>query len=113
MTRHAVTVPQVYDPWVRTARTVLTLVVAFPSFAPVALALLAVVHAPDGSNIALWVGTLVGWVTLASGAITRLLAVPAVNDWLARFRLAGHSGDLTALDSPTRAIALPVLADAH
>lgn len=103
---------QILDPWARTFRTVLTLVIAFPSFAPVALLLLAALHAPDGSNVAIWAAALATWVTTASGVITRIMAIPAVNAWLARFRLAGQSISYAANDSPTQAYSLAAFANA-
>jgi hypothetical protein len=93
----------VADRWQRVGRTVLTLAIAFPSFAPVALALLALVHAPDGSNLAVWTGTLALWITGASAWITHLLANPRVNELLARVNLGASTAQEPAFDSETRA----------
>lgn len=109
MSTHSAPAPTVSDRIQRVLRTVLTLAIAFPSFAPVALALLALVHAPDGSNLGLWIGLLTAWVTGASAGITHIISNPRVNALLAKVGLGAYAPDAAPLDSETRAASLPWL----
>jgi hypothetical protein len=102
------TIPQVSDPWKRVARSVVQVVLAFLSFAAVFPAIVAAVGVPHGSNVAVWLATAATWVTIVSGALTRIMAIPAVNTLLTQIGLGGHSGNVVANDSWTTKLTIPV-----
>ncbi len=95
------TIPQIFDAWKRVGRTVVQVVLAFLSFAAVFPLIVGAVGAPHGSNVALWLTTAVTWVTIVAGALTRVMAIPAVNSLLTPIGLGGHSGNVVANDSWT------------
>lgn len=61
-------------PWRAVARTVFAAIVALASLAPAII---------SGANLDGWVYA--GQVLAVAGAITRVMAIPGVNDWLTRF----------------------------
>lgn len=99
---------QILDSGRRAARTAIQAILAFLTLAPVYLTLASLVHAPDGSNLAIYVATSIAWVGAVSASLAKVMALPAVNDLLAKIGLDGHSGDATGSDSWTTA--LPILA---
>jgi hypothetical protein len=87
------TIPQVLDPFVRTVRTGIQVLAAFVTIAPAVPVIVATIHADDGSRVGIVLAAAAVWVTTAAGVIARIMAIPAVNDLLAHWNLAGHSGE--------------------
>lgn len=102
-------IPQVYDPLQRALRTALQVLLAFPSFALIYPAIVAAFGVPNTSRLGIYLTASVLWVAGAAAVISRLMAIPAVNDLLAKVKLAGHSGEAEPLDSMTRALRLPAI----
>lgn len=86
------TIPQVLDPFVRTVRTGIQVLLAFATIAPVVPLIVAAIHADDGSQTAIVLGAVAAWVTTAAGIIARIMAIPLVNQLLGKLGLSGHSG---------------------
>jgi hypothetical protein len=87
-------IPQILDTGRRVARTVVQVALAIVSIAPVWPLIVHAIGNPGNGNIAVWLAASVTWVGTVAGIISRVMAVPAVNDLLARVGLAGHSGNL-------------------
>jgi len=100
-------VPQVFDTARRVARTVIQAGLAIVSFAPIYPLIVGAIGAPKGSNLAGWLAASVVWVGSIAGAISRIMAIPAVNNLLAPVKLAAHSG--TTLPGDSYTTALPIL----
>lgn len=92
MADHAAVPTQVARPWRAMWRTVLA--VAVPAFGlvlfagPAVLQILAEelgAHVPEGFTA--WLLAAAGILTALAGAVTRIMALPAVNAWLSRFKL--------------------------
>ena len=99
-------IPQVFDTGKRVLRTVVQVgIPTFVAFAAAVPALLAQAHLylkPELYTALLGVAAL---ITTAAAVITRIMAIPAVNNLLAQIGLGGHSGNVTAQDTYTRMIA--------
>lgn len=88
-------------PWVATVRTVLqnvlgvllSLVAAFLAFAALAPDILAAVVTVLPDNVAMWLTAFVAVTGAIAGAISRVMAIPAVNSWLSKFRGLGYESD--------------------
>lgn len=93
------TVPQVLDPFIRTVRTALQVLVALASFLAVAAVvwpqIVSAIAADDTSTVGVFLTGSVVWITAAASLAARIMAVPAVNLLLQRIGLAGHSGEPT------------------
>lgn len=76
----------------RVARTVVQVALAFGTVAAIYPLIVTAIGAPAGSNVALWLATIGTWVATISGIISRIMAIPAVNGFLAPLGLTGHSG---------------------
>lgn len=92
-------IPEILDTGRRVARTVVQVAVAVVSIAPVYPFIVAALGAPRDSNVGLWLAASVTWVGTVAGIISRVMAIPAVNDLLGHVGLAGHSGTI-----PTAAV---------
>jgi hypothetical protein len=74
------------------ARTVVQAALAFVSLAPIYPIVVHAIGAPASTNAGAWLAASVVWVGTVAGAISRIMAIPAINDLLAHVGLAGHSG---------------------
>lgn len=94
---------QILHPWIATLRTILaivagavvtifTFIAAFAVFAPQLLAAVAAILPPEWLA---WATAAVATLGAIAGAITRIMAIPGVNEWLAKIRL-GASGQHSA-----------------
>jgi hypothetical protein len=83
-----ITVP---DIWYKTQRVLRTVVaVGIPAFLTFALVLPQIIQAlglPVDSELYLWLIAVAGGVTAVAGAITRIMAIPVVNEWLTKIGL--------------------------
>lgn len=115
MSAHTVTVPEIADTARRVARTVVQ--VGIPSFLALAGALPLVLQYAAEINLSPTVRValiaVAGFITGAAALLTRLMAVPAVNQLLDAVRLGGQSTIAAPLDSETRMISLQSLDAAH
>jgi len=79
------------DIWYKAQRTLRTIVaVGIPAFLTFALVLPQIIEAlglPADSRVRLWLLGVAALVTAVAGAITRLMAIPAVNAWLTKIGL--------------------------
>lgn len=77
--------------WYKAQRVLRTLVaVGIPAFLSFALVLPLIIEAlglPADSELRLWLIGIAAIVTAVAGAITRVMAIPAVNAWLTRVGL--------------------------
>ena len=98
MSKHLAKTTQGVHPWRATARTVFALVLALAAMAPLIYEAIAQADA-EGAT-----GAAAGALAIA-GAITRVLALPAVEAFLARFVpwLAADRGDRDDDDEPASA----------
>lgn len=89
MARHAL-VPPPPDPGTRTIRTALA--VGIPALIALVLVLPEIleivvdeigVHLPE--QLRLWLLGFAGLITAVAAAVTRIMAIPIVNDWLSRY----------------------------
>jgi hypothetical protein len=85
-------IPEILDTGKRVARTVVQAALAFVSLAPIYPIVVHAIGAPASTNAGAWLAASVVWVGTVAGAISRIMAIPAVNDLLAHVGLAGHSG---------------------
>lgn len=85
------------DIWYKAQRVLRTLVqVAIPAFLSFALVLPLVIEAlglPVDSELRLWFLAIAAGVTAVAGAITRVMAIPAVNAWLIKVGLGSVPKD--------------------
>lgn len=115
MSAHTVTVPEIADTARRVARTAVQ--VGIPSFlalagaVPVLLSVLASINLSPTVRLAL-VGA-AGAITGAAALLTRIMAVPAVNQLLDAVRLGGQSTIAAPADTETRMLNLSALTDAN
>lgn len=93
-------IPDIADKARRAVRTGIQVALAFGTFAAVYPLIIEAVGAPANSTLGVWLGATVTWVTVAAGIISRIMSIPAVNDVLAKLRLAGHSGEAATDDAP-------------
>jgi predicted naringenin-chalcone synthase len=81
----------VQDIWFKTQRVLRTIVaVGIPAFISLALVLPQIIEAlglPLTSELYAWLVGVAAGVTAVAGAITRVMAIPAVNSWLVRIGL--------------------------
>lgn len=114
MSAHTVTVPEIADTARRVARTAVQ--VGIPSFlalagaVPVVLQDAAQIDLSPTVRVAL-VGA-AGLITGAAATLTRIMAIPAVNELLERVRLGGQSTVAGPLDTETRMLSLAAVSDA-
>jgi predicted naringenin-chalcone synthase len=91
------------DIWYKGKRVLRTLVqVAIPAFLSFALVLPAIIEAlglPADTELRLWLVAVAAGVTAVAGAISRVMAIPAVNAWLIKIGL----GSVPASAIATRA----------
>lgn len=77
--------------WYKGKRVLRTLVqTAIPAFLGFALVLPAIIEAlglPVDSQLRLWLAAVAAGVTAVAGAISRVMAIPAVNAWLVKIGL--------------------------
>ena len=72
----------------RVLRTVVAVLIpAFLGFAVLLPQLIDALGLPDDSTLRLWLLGIAAGVTAVAGAITRIMAIPAVNAWLTRIGL--------------------------
>lgn len=86
--RHGVTSQQMY-PWRAVARTVLAVLIGVGLVVPVAVTVILDafnVYLPDGAKA--WLVGASAFTVALSGAITRIIAIPAVDAWLKRIGLS-------------------------
>lgn len=95
-------IPQIYDTARRVVRTVIQSVPGVLVIAALYPSVVNAIGIPKDSNLGLWLAGSVVVVGGVAAAITRVMAIPGINAWLAKIRLAGHSGNLEAQDSWTR-----------
>lgn len=90
-TPHADAVKAATDIWYKGKRVLRTLVqVAIPAFLSFALVLPAIIEAlglPADAELRLWLIAVAAGVTAVAGAISRVMAIPAVNAWLIKIGL--------------------------
>lgn len=79
------------DIWYKTQRVLRTIVaVGIPAFLTFALVLPQIIAAlglPVDSELYMWLIAVAGGVTAVAGAITRIMAIPKVNEWLTKIGL--------------------------
>jgi hypothetical protein len=102
------TIPQVLDPVVRVLRTVIQVLIAFVSLAPILPLIVSAIGAPAGSQYGVTLTAAAVWVAGVAAAISRIMAIPAVNALLGRIGLAGHSGVYTG-DGDTQTRFVPTV----
>lgn len=85
----AVTATQTVYPWKATARTVFAAVVTLAGFFPLIAA--AIGEVPG------WLAPIMVGAAAVCGAITRVMAIDGVNQFLARFGLSAQPKDVTRL----------------
>jgi len=102
------------DIWYKGKRVLRTLVqVAIPAFLSFALVLPAIIEAlglPADAELRLWLLAVAAGVTAVAGAITRVMAIPAVNAWLIKIglgsvpqeavRISPATGNVTVAPDP-------------
>jgi len=85
------------DIWYKGKRVLRTIVqVAIPAFLSFALVLPAIIEAlglPADAELRLWLVALAAGVTAVAGAISRVMAIPAVNAWLIKVGLGSVPED--------------------
>lgn len=94
-------IPQIYDTARRVIRTVIQTIPGVIALAALYPLVVDAIGLPRDSNVGLW---LAGSVTVVAGiaaALTRIMAIPGVNDALAKVKLAGHSGTIAPGDTYT------------
>lgn len=99
-------IPQIYDTARRVLRTIIQTIPGVIALAALYPVVVDAIGLPKDSNVGLW---LAGSVTVVAGvaaALTRVMAIPTVNDFLAKVKLAGHSGNITPGDTYTSMIAV-------
>jgi hypothetical protein len=104
-------IPQIYDTFHRVIRTVIQTIPGVIALAALYPLVVDAIGLPKDSNVGLW---LAGSVTVVAGiaaALTRVMAIPAVNTFLAKIRLDGHSGEVIPGDTYTSMIAVQRPAD--
>lgn len=78
--------------WDKTQRVLRTLIqVGIPAFLTFNLVLPQLIEALGGvlpPEAILWLNGVAAAITAGAVALTRIMAIPAVNDWLAKFRLS-------------------------
>lgn len=78
--------------WDATQRVLRTLIqVGIPTFLSFNLVLPQIIEALGGvlpPEAVLWLNGVAAGITAVAVAITRIMAIPAVNNWLAKFRLS-------------------------
>lgn len=86
-----VTTPTVQDIWYKSQRVLRTVVqVGIPAFLTFALVLPQIIAAlglPVDGPVYLWLIGAAGVVTAVAGALSRVMAIPAVNTWLTKIGL--------------------------
>lgn len=79
------------DIWYKGKRVLRTIVqVGIPTFLAVALVIPQIIEAlglPVDSEIRLWLVAVAGGITAVAAALTRVMAIPAVNTWLTHIGL--------------------------
>lgn len=84
----ALEVPEI---WYKTQRVLRTAVqVGIPAFLSLALVIPQIIEAlglPVDSELRLWLVAVAAGITAVAAAITRIMAIPAVNTWLTRLGL--------------------------
>lgn len=83
-----INVPEIWYKAQRVLRTIVA--VGIPAFLTFALVLPQIIDAlglPVDSGLYLWLIGAAAIVTAVAGAITRIMAIPAVNDWLTKIGL--------------------------
>ena len=93
------------DIWYKGKRVLRTLVqVAIPSFLSFAFVLPLIIEAlglPVDSELRLWLLAVAAGVTAVAGAITRVMAIPAVNAWLIKIGLGSVPSDALVQETDT------------
>lgn len=105
---------EILDRGRRVARTIIQAAGAFLTLAPAYPALVAAIGAPKDSNVGVWLAASAVWVGTIAGIIARIMAIPAVNDLLAKVGLAGHSGatvPTVVVEPPTETTILRAIKD--
>ncbi len=100
MPRHAL-VPAPADPGTRTLRTalavgipaIISLVLVLPEILQILVDELGI-HLPE--QLRLWLLAAAAVITALAAAVTRIMAIPNVNDWLSRFTPFGTERPATA-----------------
>ena len=77
---------EVPEMWFKTQRVMRTIVqVGIPAFLSIALVIPQIIEAaglPVDSELRLWLVAVAGGITAVAAAISRIMAIPAVNAWL-------------------------------
>lgn len=89
MADHVATTTQQQHPWRAVVRTVLAVLIGVGVVVPLVVAVVLDqfdVYLPDGAKA--WLLGASAFVVALSGAVTRIIAIPAVDAWLKRIGLA-------------------------
>lgn len=98
------------DIWYKGKRVLRTIVqTAIPSFLGFALVLPAIIEAlglPADNELRLWLLAVAAGVTAVAGAISRVMAIPAVNAWLIKIGLGSVPKDAVVVTPSTGSVAV-------
>lgn len=88
MADHVKTAVSVQDIWFKSQRVIRTVIQvgipAFITFAAVLPTIISAVGLPLDSTVYLWLVGAAAVVTAVAGALSRVMAIPAVNEWLTK-----------------------------
>lgn len=92
--KHEATSLETQDIWFKSQRVLRTVVqVGIPSFITFAAVLPTIINAlglPVDGAVYLWLLSAAGVVTAVAGALSRVMAIPAVNEWLTHIGLGSE-----------------------
>lgn len=89
MSEHVATTTQQKYPWRAVARTVLAVLIAVGIVVPAVVTIILDsfdVYLPDAAKA--WLVAAGGFTVILSGAVTKIIAIPAVDAWLKRIGLS-------------------------
>lgn len=92
--KHEATSLETQDIWFKSQRVLRTIVqVGIPAFITFAAVLPTIINAlglPVDGTVYLWLLSAAGVVTAVAGALSRVMAIPAVNEWLTHIGLGSE-----------------------
>lgn len=92
--KHEATGLETQDIWFKSQRVLRTIVqVGIPAFITFAAVLPTIINAlglPVDGTVYLWLLSAAGVVTAVAGALSRVMAIPAVNEWLTHIGLGSE-----------------------
>lgn len=92
--KHEATSLETQDIWFKSQRVLRTIVqVGIPAFITFAAVLPTIINAlglPVDGTVYLWLLSAAGVVTAIAGALSRVMAIPAVNEWLTHIGLGSE-----------------------